>query len=127
MKNYPGKVIHIIGGVREYIGEMGPLPHPNGPNWYRINNACQVIHTTRKNTNESVRLIQAIDGPQRDYEKYADLRIPEDSIIEITILNPKGNLHNLYKKEINAVKMDRIVAPGAADLEAIKKGKQALN
>lgn len=118
MKNYPGKVIYILGGMREYIGEMDTLPHPNGENWYRIKNACEVIHTEIKE-GKRARIVSAIDGPQKDFKKHVDIRIPEDSIMEILEVNPEGNIHKIYKQELTRVKMDRIVAPDAADIHSI--------
>lgn len=117
---YPGKIINIIGGVHEYVGELDTLPHPFGPNWYRIREACQVT-VGQNEQGQPVRLVSCIDGYKNDYRRYVDIRIPEDSIIEVREVNPDGALYKVYKNQLNQVKLDKIVAPDASDLQNVIK------
>jgi hypothetical protein len=90
---YKDQIIHITGGVNDYIGELDPAKHKLGPNWYRINDPCLVF------ADEKGMRLAAIQGTGNFYKRFVDIRIPEDSIIEIRTLDAGGDLMEAYEKE----------------------------
>lgn len=109
-EGYKGKIVHVIGGLHDFMGEIDTGPG-NGNGWIRINNPCLVQSVQKKN--EVGELISKMGGPQRVYEDHVDIYIPPgQSILEIRVLKEGGGLHHAYMKQINQPKIDRLVVPG---------------
>ena len=108
---YKEQVIHFSAGVNDYMGELQfglGAEHPLGKNWYPIKNPC-IVQTNEKG---AMRLM-AIQGPGNFYKRYIDIRIPEDSIIEIRTVDRGGDLMAAYLKESVREKSLIIQSPGA--------------
>lgn len=94
---YNGQIIHFSGGINEYIGELDQAPHKMGKNWYRINNPC-MIREVQTQQGMQTRLM-AIQGVGNFYKRFVDIRVPDDSIVEIRVVDKEGDLVEAYRKE----------------------------
>ncbi|OGW44463.1 MAG: hypothetical protein A2Y66_01850 [Nitrospirae bacterium RBG_13_41_22] len=115
MKNYEGKVIQFTGGLRTYIGRMDSLPHPNGENWYRIKDPC-TLDVVPDGKGKSQIMISRIWGIDHLYKHYVDVRVPDDSIMEIVELEEDGGFFKAYKKELDKASVKNIIIPSTADV-----------
>jgi len=106
---YKGEVVHIIGGIQEYIGEIEEGDHKNGIGWHRINNAC----LTFKRVYDNDKKIHTVVSALRGYRKFVDQYIPPDLPIEVLTLDKNDELYKVYKKEINQVKTSHIILPNS--------------
>lgn len=109
LEAYKGKIVHIMGGIHDFMGEIEDSP--NGDGWIRIKNPCLVKTIEQKGAVGE--LISKLGGPQDIYENFVDLYIPPgESLLEIRVLNENGGLHEAYMKQINQPKIERLVVPG---------------
>ena len=106
---YKGEVIHFIGGLTEYIGQLEMSEHLNGKGWYRLNDPCVLVHEKK---GEEVRTrISRLGGPKRVYRRFVDIFIPDAYPMEIRVLDKNNELYNVYFEAVNQVVPDRIVLP----------------
>lgn len=112
MKSYKDEIIHFIGGIHEFIGKLQQEPHPNGPGWYRIKDACLTFIRENKEAKRLDTVVVAIDGPNKTYRKFVDFYLSPDMPIEIRVLDKNGGLYRFYNEEVNRVKADKIIIPG---------------
>jgi hypothetical protein len=110
---YNGEIIHFIGGLTEYIGEMDQGQHPMGKGWYRIKNPAWVL-TTSDGNDKLHTVVGRLGGPQHAYRKFVDIFIPEQSLIEIRVLEKDSDLYKFYLKEVNRPKSELIHLPGSS-------------
>ncbi len=117
---YAGEIIHFIGGVTPFLGELDRGGHPNGSNWYRIHNPCLVrIVPSPNDPNKGMVDITTMEGDESAYRKYVDIRIPEDSILEIRVLDKQGNLYKMYDAAQKRIKKGVIHRVGNSDIASI--------
>lgn len=112
-EEYKGKVVHIIGGIHDFMGVIENFPelHPNGLGWFRIKNPCLIKTVEQKNSVGE--LISKLGGPQCVYENFVDIYIPPgESMIEIRVVDVEGGLYEAYTKQLNQPKIKNIVVPG---------------
>jgi hypothetical protein len=102
---YKGEVIHIIGGLNDYIGELDQSEHPNGPGWYRINKPV-LSFLQQDDKGRPVNALFAYKGApgEQTYRDYVDIFIPPDDPKEIRTLVKDGPSHKIYMKIVNAKK-----------------------
>lgn len=97
---YNGEIIHFMGGIHDYIGELSQTkPHPMGPHWYRINKPC--ITFLQQGPQKLVDVVASMHGPFNKYRKFVDIYIPPDSTMEIRVLDKKGKLFKFYQEELS--------------------------
>uniref|UniRef100_A0A6M3III3 Uncharacterized protein n=1 Tax=viral metagenome TaxID=1070528 RepID=A0A6M3III3_9ZZZZ len=108
---YKAEIIHFIGGLTEFVGELDQSEHPNGLNWYRIRNPCIIFTRENKEMKRIDTVVALLSGPQKVYRKFVDIRIPEDSILEIRVLDKNGALYEHYSKEVNRIMPEKIILP----------------
>lgn len=112
---YKDEVIHFTGGVHEYVGQLDQATHKMGKNWYRILNPCLLVNQTAPDGRQRTGLM-AIQGQGDFFKRYVDIRIPDDSIIEIRTLDKGGDLYEAWEKEHQRKKSKIIQAPGGLKL-----------
>ena len=112
MKSYKGEIVHFIGGIHEFIGELQQDEHPLGPGWYRIKNACLTFVRQNEKEKRLDTVVAAIDGPNKAYRTFVDFYLSPDMPIEIRVLDKNGGLYKFYNEEVNRIKADRIIIPG---------------
>jgi hypothetical protein len=105
---YKEQVIHFKGGINEWMGELDQAPHKMGKNWYRINNPVMIRYLGDGRLG-----LTAIQGPDNMYKKFIDIRVPEDSILEILTVDREGGLYKAYIKESAREKSNIIVSPNS--------------
>jgi hypothetical protein len=98
-KGYNGEVIHFSGGINDYIGELDQSEHPMGPNWYRIKNACVTFQHQHPETQRIEQVISYVSN-NKSFRKFVDVRVPDDSIVEVKVVDKDGHLYKVYKAEI---------------------------
>lgn len=108
---YNSEIIHFIGGVHDYIGELDQSEHPMGKNWYRIKKPCITFSQRNEEKQRVDNVVASMVGPHKTYRKFVDIRVPEDSIMEIRVLDKNGDLYKFYQKESNRVSPSLIVMP----------------
>lgn len=113
---YAGEIIEFNGGINTYLGELEIGEHPLGPNWYRIKNPCITFRRENKDMKRIESVVASIWGNQKMFRKFVDIRIPEDSILEVKVLDKDGGLYKIYKDEINRIAPERIILPDNAGL-----------
>lgn len=116
---YKGKIVHFIGGIHEYVGELDTKTHPNGTGWFRLLNPC--FYMIQKKGQDYIVSLLRLWNVDKAYERYVDLFIPADSLVEIRELDETGQLYKSYKTELSKPSLDLIVAPTGEDLRNIKK------
>lgn len=107
---YKGQIIHFNGGINAYVGELDQANHKNGENWYRIINPCEVRYKAEPNGLTRMGL-SAIWGNGDFFKHFIDIKVPDESIIEIRIVDKEGDLYEAYKKEIKRKKSKIIQVP----------------
>jgi len=112
---YKDEIILFSGGINDWVGELDQAPHKNGKNWYRIKRPCRLLSIPKPNGDIEQRLI-AVQGSGNFYKRYVDIRVPEDSIIEILTLDKSGTVYKGYVRESVREKSKIIVQPGIGDL-----------
>lgn len=115
VKKYSGKIIHLTYGGNDYIGDIKVLSEEG---WYRIFNPCSVNVVqiqTPKGPGEKI-FISAIQQDDDRYEKFVDIFIPPEMIIEIRVLNPDGAYMEIYNRQIARKKSKLIHLPAGASL-----------
>ena len=110
---YNGEVIHFIGGVHDYLGELDQSEHPMGSDWYRIKNPCITFQQQDPQTQKLNNVVASMAGPNKAYQKFVDIRVPPDSIMEIRVLDKKGDLYKVYKQESERVAPSLIHMPSS--------------
>ncbi|MCK4716978.1 MAG: hypothetical protein KAT54_09250, partial [Candidatus Marinimicrobia bacterium] len=90
-KMYNDEIIQFFGGINQYIGELDQSKHPLGAGWYRIKNPC-CPYTEQKGDGVTVSLSR-IWGIDKLYRKFVDIYCPQDSLIEIRVLDKHGGLY----------------------------------
>jgi len=108
---YKGEVVHFIGGLTEFLGELDQTEHPNGVNWYRIKNPCIVFTRNNEQMKRVETVVALLSGPQKAYRRFVDIRIPPDSILEIRVLDKNGALYKHYYDEVNRIMPEKIILP----------------
>ena len=118
---YEGKVVHVIGGVSEYIGSFGehPLASKNGM-WIRLNKPCVVQMDVNDAGSIKIRLMR-IGGVQGNYEDRIDMHFPKDTFLEIRELGKRGTLYKAYKEELDRQVLDKIIDPNSVDISKLTK------
>lgn len=119
-EGYKGKIVHFIGGIHEYLGEIQWLDQTG---WLRISNPVLArAHTQGK---EAGLYLERLGGPGEVYAKWVDLYIPlGQSLMEVRILMEGSSLHNAYMKQVNQPKIENIIIPGAVDQLKVKIARQ---
>ena len=112
-KTYKDDIIHFSGGLKGYIGRLDTSEHPNGPSWYRLHDPCLQIVKDNKVA------IARMWGDRKSYRRYIDIKIPEDSIMEILTLDKNGELYKTYQKELKRMPPSRIHIPGPDELPGL--------
>ncbi len=116
---YNNEIIHFCGGMREYIGKLEQSEHPAGEGWIRILDPALMRYTQDE---KGVQFnVMRIWGEDHLYRRFVDIYCPSDSLKEIKVLDKNGGLYKTYQKELGRVSLNRIIAPGAADIA--KTGK----
>ena len=115
-KMYNGEIIHFAGGINDYIGKLDQTEHPAGKGWHRILNPC--LHFMAKDPSSKKMqniIVNMAAGPtaENNYRKFVDIYIPPDSIIEVRILDQKGDLCEAYRKESERRGSSLIKSPGS--------------
>lgn len=113
---YKDEIIAFSGGINEWVGELDQAPHKNGKDWYRIKRPCRFITEQLPDGSIRQKLI-AIQGPGSFYKRYVDIRVPEDSIIEIMTVDKSGEIYKAYEKESIREPSKIILHPGAMNLK----------
>lgn len=99
-KTYTDQIIHLTGGIHDYVGELSCTLHPNGEGWYRIKKPCMIFKHKDPQSNAVKTVLSSLQGPKQAYKTYIDIYIPPgESVIEIRILDKSGQLYEVYKKE----------------------------
>ncbi len=113
---YKNEIIHFIGGLTPFLGELKQGDHPNGPSWYRIVNPClvRVVQQTKESAPEVE--VLTLEGSENNYRKFVDIRIPEDSIMEIRPLDKGGKLYKMYDAAQKRIKKGVIHRVGNQDI-----------
>jgi len=117
---YKGEIIHFIGGITEYIGELDQTEHPKGTGWYRIKNPCYFVQQKSPDGKSITLGVSRIWGVDKLYRKYVDLYCPPDSLIEIRTLDKNGGLYKSYMNQLERPSLDKIIPPTGADLQAVR-------
>jgi len=120
---YNGEIIHFIGGIHGYIGELDQSKHPMGEGWVRIKNPCAVDIVQDNKTKAVNRVIARIWGIKKLYQKYVDIYCPKDSLKEIRVLDKQGEIYQVYQKELNRPDLNLIKAPTDGDIAKVLGGK----
>ena len=110
---YKGEVVHIVGTLSSYLGELGQEEHPNGKNWMRINNPVAM-----KYEGDQIKLLK-LGGVEDLYKPYVDIKLPADVAYEVRVLDKASMLYDGYIKESRRKKPSLIVTPQAAGLKAV--------
>jgi hypothetical protein len=97
-QNYKEQIVHLIGGVNEWVGEFDSSEHKNGADWIRLKNPCRVAYINSPNGGQGIKLMSAYNAGSL-YKQYVDIRIPSDSIVEVLTLLKDGGLMEAYLKE----------------------------
>jgi len=100
-----------MGGINQFIGRLDPSEHPNGPNWYRINDPCLTFQKENAELKRIDNVVAEMSGPGKAYRKFVDVYIPQDCHVEIRVLDKSGKLFEVYDSEIKRIKPDRIIIP----------------
>lgn len=108
---YEGEIIQFSGGIREYMGELDQTEHPLGKTWYRLKNPCVLVQRNNPQKNSVENVIAAIWGHNKAYRKFIDIRVPEESILEIRVLDKNGEFYKVYKQEVERIQQGRIITP----------------
>lgn len=116
---YNDEIIHFSAGINDYIGRLQQTAHPNGPNWYRLNDVCIVFQQRNQKNQRIEKVLAPLSGPYKEYRKFIDIRVPEDSIIEVRVVDKNGKLYEIYKKEIDRVFPQNIIIPESGALTGI--------
>jgi len=119
---YQNEVIHFVGGINEYIGELDQTKHPLGEGWLRINNPCRFYFEQQKDRFKVQ--ISRIWGVDKLYRKFIDIYCPADSLKEIKVLDKNGGFYKAYMKELGRPDLNLIKAPTDADVASIGKGRK---
>lgn len=120
---YAGEIIHFIGGMTPFLGELDQGDHPNGPNWYRIKNPCLIKLVPSETGPKTAKIdVTTLEGDNNYYRKYVDIRIPPDSILEIRTLDKKGEFYKMYdaaQKRIKKGLIHRVGNQGSANIVGV--------
>lgn len=100
MKPYSDQIIHLFGGMHEFVGELCQKPHKMGKDWYRILNPCMVSQMQDPVKKTLTNVLVFLSGSEDAYKKYVDIRIPHDFAMEIRTVNKGSNMHKIYKQEV---------------------------
>lgn len=115
MKAYNNQIIHLTGGVHDYIGELAQGPHKMGAGWWRILNPCQVFQHKDPKTNSVQLVVASLWGDGEAYKRYVDIYIPPgQSVIEIRTLDKTGQFYKVYKSEVD--RAPRVKRPDGTNL-----------
>ena len=113
---YRDEVIHFIGGVHDYLGELDQSEHPMGKHWYRIKKPCLIFRQEDAANKKMTQAVASLAGPQKAYLKYVDIYVPPESIMEIRTLDKNGKLYEIYKQEAERVAPSLIHMPDSSIL-----------
>ena len=113
---YKDEIIVFSGGINEWVGELDQAPHKNGKNWYRIKRPCRLISERMPDKGIRQKLL-ALQGHGNFYKRYVDIRIPEESIVEILTLDKSGEIYKAYEKESTREPSKIILHPAMSDLK----------
>ena len=108
---YNDEVIQISGGLNDYIGKLDQSPHPMGEGWYRIKDPCITFSKQDPNTKQVLNVVASLHGPQNNFRKFVDIRIPDGLQMEIKVIDKTGELYKFYQKEINRETPQNIILP----------------
>jgi len=111
-KNYKEQIVHVIGGMNEYVGELDTAPHKNGSNWIRIKNPCKVNYMHDKAGSQAIRLMSMYNSGTL-YKQYVDIRLPDDPALEILTLLKDGDLMKNYLSQVTREKSAIIQMPNS--------------
>ena len=114
MKQYKDEIVHFSGGIHDYIGSLETSgKEAGGGQWFRIHEPCLTFTQdnpalkTRKNI---IALMSGAPGA-RNYHNYVDIYIPQDSIIEIRVLDKNGDMFRIYRQEVERKPPNMIIVP----------------
>ena len=116
-EGYKGKVIHFIGGINEYLGELDQSSALS-ENWIRIYNPVLVRFVTRGV--ETGLMVERLGGPGEAYEKFVDLWLPDTLRYEVRVLREDGHLYATYIKQREMPRIENIVLPGTPEIQRVK-------
>lgn len=106
---YKGKIVHVVGGFKEYIGEL--VEHPL-KDWLRIKGPCLMLMVPKNANNPQagaeIKIIRITDS--KVYEDYVDTFM-SDACFEIRELGKEGFLYKAYVKEMERPDAERILTP----------------
>jgi hypothetical protein len=111
MNEYKGEVIHFIGGIHEFIGEVEVGPPMDHGRWYRIKNPCQSFVKQNEVQKRVDTIITSLAGPRKIYRKFVDLYVSHDMPLEIRVLDKNGELYKVYQQEVNRITPENIILP----------------
>lgn len=111
---YKGKIVHIVGMLSSYVGELDQDEHPNGEDWIRIKNPCSM-----KITGSNQLMISKLGGVENMYRPYVDIKMPPDVAFEVRVVDKASVLYEAYIAQITQKKREHIVTPGEAGLKNV--------
>lgn len=109
--NYKDEVIYFQGGGKGFIGKLQSGDHPNGPDWYRINEPC--FQTIKDENGKKVAAIARLWGDTKSFRHFIDIRVPKEDPIEIAVLDKNGKMYETYQKELKRASASLIEVVGA--------------
>ncbi len=110
---YKGKIVHIVGMLSSYIGELQQGEHENGEDWIRIHNPCGL-----KITNNQL-IIAKLGGVENMYLPYVDIKMPPDIAFEVRVVDKASVLYDKYIEQITQEKREHIVTPNEAGMKNV--------
>jgi len=109
---YNDEIIHLIGGIHDFIGKFDQTPHPMGEGWYRIKTPCLTFLKEDAVNKRMTTVVSRLTGPDgKNYRNFVDVYIPDSAHMEIRVLNKSGQLHEVYQGEIDRKPSKLIVVP----------------
>ena len=112
MKQYKDEVVHFSGGLNDYVGMLEIMSvEAGGGRWCRIHEPCLLFQMKSPTTRQLQNVLTYMCGAPKNYHPYVDIFIPRDSIIEVRVLDKKGQMFDVYKREISRKAPNLIVVP----------------
>jgi len=120
----PGDIVHLIGGITEYAGEISLISEEKMGYWVSIKNPCILMMVQKGN--QMLSTLSILGGPEYVYEHHVILYLPKDSLIEIRVLDREGGLYALYKKQAATPKYEGVLdLPGSPGYDAARQNLKA--
>jgi len=112
MKQYKNEIVHFLGGANEYVGILETLSaEAGGGHWYRIHEPCLSFTQDNPALKRRQNILAYMCGAPKNYHNYVDIYIPQDSIIEIRVLDKKGDMFRIYRQEVERKAPNMIIVP----------------